>query len=297
MVGLLAACETLPVPADRSAHDLGVDDLVMSHFTLARHYPIEDRIAAAAGAGVAGIGLYIGDWERQVAAGMTMEGLQDLLHKYGVVVAELEAIQIWNTDGEGGDRTQRWLELAWQLADHLGSRYLQVVGPYSQPTDVAIERFGSVCDRAADYGLKVGIEFLPFTNVRTAADAMDIVDAADRRNGGVCVDIWHHRRGANDPSLIEAIPADKVMCMQINDGPMVPQLDDYKDDCLLNRIAPGDGEMHVAEFVAMLLQMGVTVPWSLEVCQQGAPVGADHVRHCADQMRAVLAEAHRLNGD
>jgi hypothetical protein len=53
--------------------------------------------------------------------------------------------------------------------------------------------------------------------------------------------------------------------------------------------------MHVAEFVAMLLRMGVDVPWSLEVCHQGEPVGAEHVQHSADQMRAVLAEAHRLN--
>jgi sugar phosphate isomerase/epimerase len=297
MDALVDACETLPVPTDRSAQELGADDLVMSHFTLARHYPIEDRIAAAAAAGIAGIGLYVGDVERQVEAGMTLDGLRDLLDKYGVVLAEIEAIQIWETNGAGGERTQRWLDLAWQLAEHLGTRYVQVVGPYSQPLEVAAERFGEVCDRAADYGLKVGLEFLPFTNVPTAADAMAVVSAAGRRNGGVCVDIWHHRRGANDSSLIEAIPADKVMAVQINDGPMRPRLDDYKEDCLLNRVAPGDGEMHVAEFIAMLLRMGVSAPWSLEVCQQGAPVGAAHVRHCADQMRAVLAEAHRLNDD
>lgn len=281
--------------SDRSAHDLGVDDLVMSHFTLARNYPIDDRIAAAGAAGIAGIGLYVGDWERQVAEGMTAARLQDLLDRHGVVLAEIEAIQVWETDGAAGERTRRWLDLAWQLADQFGCRYLQVVGPYSQPPDAAIDQFGSVCDRAAEHGLKVGVEFLPFTNVRTAADAMAIVSGADRNNGGVCVDIWHHRRGADDSSLIQAIPADKVMAIQINDGPMKPQVADYKEDCLLNRLAPGDGEMHVAEFVAMLLRMGVSAPWSLEVCQQGAPVGADHVRHCADQMRTVLAQAKRLN--
>lgn len=267
----------------------------MSHFTLARHYPIAERISAAAAAGIAGIGLYVGDWERQVADGMTTDRLQDLLDKNGVVLAEIEAIPIWDTQAAGVERTRRFLDLAWQLADRFGSRYLQVVGPYEQPLDAAVERFGEICDRAADYGLKVGLEFLPFTNVRTATDAMDIVDGADRRNGGVCVDIWHHRRGANDPSLIEAIPAEKVMAIQLNDGSMAPQLDDYKDDCLLNRVAPGDGEMHVAEFVAMLLRMGVSAPWSLEVCRQGEPVGADHVRHYADRLRATLAEAHRLN--
>ncbi|MDP9464069.1 MAG: sugar phosphate isomerase/epimerase [Actinomycetota bacterium] len=281
--------------SDRSAHDLGVDDLVMSHFTLARHYPIDDRIAAAAAAGIAGIGLYVGDWERQLAEGMTMPRLAHLLDQHDVVLAEIEAIPIWVREGAAGERTQHFLDLAWELAGHFGSRYLQVIGPYDQPLDVAVERFGLVCDRAAEYGMRVGLEFLPFTNVRTATDAMDIVGGAGRSNGGVCVDIWHHRRGANNNSLIEAIPAGKVMAVQMNDGPMVPQLDDYKDDCLLNRLPPGDGEMDAAEFVAMLLRMGVSAPWSLEVCQQGTPVGTDHVRNCANRMRAVLAGARRLN--
>ncbi|MEO8266634.1 MAG: TIM barrel protein [Ilumatobacteraceae bacterium] len=281
--------------SERSAQDLGVDDLVMSHFTLARHYPIEDRIAAAAAAGIAGIGLYVGDWDRQLGEGMTLVRLQELLDRHGVLLAEIEAIQIWDVDGAGGHRTRRFLDLAWQLADQIGSRYLQVIGPYHQPLPEAIEQFGIICDRAAGYDMKVGLEFLPFSNVRTATDAMSIVGAADRANGGVCVDIWHHRRGADDTAMIEAIPADKVMAIQINDGPMTPQLDDYKQDCLQNRVAPGEGEMHVVEFVAMLLRMGVSAPWSLEVCQQNAPVGADHVAHCADQMRAVLAEARRQN--
>jgi sugar phosphate isomerase/epimerase len=285
------------VSSDRSARQLGVDDLVMSHFTLDRHYPLEARIAAAGDAGIAGIGLYIGDWERHLAQGTTMAQLEQLLQQHDVVLAEVEAIPIWSTDGAAGQRTERFLDLAWQLAGNFGARYMQVIGPYDQPLEIAAERFAAVCDRAAEFEMLVGLEFLPFTNIRTASDAMAIVDAAGRYNGGVCVDIWHHRRGADDSSLIEAIPPDKVMAIQMNDGPMVPQVDDYKDDCLLHRLAPGDGEMHAAEFAALLLRMGVSAPWSLEVCQQGAPVGAEHVRHCADQMRAVLAEARSLNRD
>jgi sugar phosphate isomerase/epimerase len=284
------------VPPARSASDLGVDDLVMSHFTLARHYPIADRIAAAAAAGIAGIGLYVGEWERLAAGGMTMPQLQRLLDDHNVVLAEIEAISIWVDEGEAGARSSRFLQIAWQLADHFGARYLQVIGPYDQPLPVAAGRFAAVCDRADQYGMKVGLEFLPFTNVRTAADAMAIIAAADRSNGGVCVDIWHHRRGANDSALIEAIPAEKVMAVQMSDGPMTPQLDDYKQDCLLHRLAPGDGEMDAVDFVAMLQRMGVSAPWSLEVCQQDVPVGAEHVQHCADRMREVLAEARRRNG-
>ena len=70
--------------------------------------------------------------------------------------------------------------------------------------------FGALCDRAAAHGLLVGIEWLPYTNIATAADAQAIVEAADRPNGGYCADIWHHRRGANDDSMLRALPGDRV---------------------------------------------------------------------------------------
>ena len=132
----------------------------MSHFTLDRHYPIDQRIAAAGAAGIAGIGLYVGDWEQKVAEGLTPAHLQHLLDRHDVVLAEIEAIPIWTTDGAAGERTERFLDLAWQLADHFGSRYLQVIGPFDEPFDAVAERFGQVCDRASEYGMKVGIEFL-----------------------------------------------------------------------------------------------------------------------------------------
>jgi hypothetical protein len=47
------------------------------------------------------------------------------------------------------------------------------------------------------------------------------------------------------------------------------------------------------EFVRTLLDLGVAVPWSLEVCNDdvwGRP-GAAHVTRAAEGMRRVLAEA------
>jgi sugar phosphate isomerase/epimerase len=79
----------------------------------------------------------------------------------------------------------------------------------------------------------------------------------------------------------------------MSDGPRRPALADYKDDCLRNRVPPGDGEFGAVDFVRMLIDLGVDVPWSLEVCNDdvwGRP-GADHVRAAADGMRRVLEQA------
>ena len=103
----------------------------------------------------------------------------------------------------------------------------------------------------------VGIEWLPYTNIATAADAQAIVEAAGRANGGYCADIWHHRRGADDDALIRALPGERVFAVQMDDGPRRPQLDDYKQDCLANRVPPGEGEFDCVGFVRLLAEIGV----------------------------------------
>ncbi len=268
--------------------DLTANDLVMSYFTLPMRHPIEDRIALAAAAGFDGIGLYIGEYQRLVDEGRAGAWLDELLDQHQIAVAEIEVVSSW---ARRGSDDRGFEAAAWEMADRWECRYLQAIGPYDGSVDDAGRAFGGLCDRAAEHGLVVGLEFLPFTNIVTATDALRIVEAADRDNGGVCVDIWHHARGANDLSLIAEIPGHRVTGIQMNDGTRVAHLPDYKDDCLRNRVPPGSGEFDVVEFVACLRNLGVTVPWSLEVCRDlsGGPTPADHVRACADSMRALLA--------
>ena len=71
------------------------------------------------------------------------------------------------------------------MADEFGCRYLQAVGPYEGTLADAAPAFAALCDRAAAHGLLVGVEFLPFTNIRTAAEAKELLDATDRPNGGL----------------------------------------------------------------------------------------------------------------
>ncbi len=267
--------------------DLTANDLVMSYFTLPMRHPIEDRIALAAAAGFAGIGLYIGEYQRLVSEGLAGSWLDELLDEQQIAVAEIEVVSSWARPGSD----DRGFEAsAWEMADRWECRYLQAIGPFDGSLEHAGHAFGGLCDRAAEHGLIVGLEFLPFTNIVTAADALQIVEAANRDNGGVCVDIWHHARGANDLSLIAAIPGHRVTGIQMNDGARTAALPDYKEDCLRNRVPPGTGEFDVVELVSCLRTIGATVPWSLEVCRDltNGPSAAEHVRACADGMRALL---------
>lgn len=276
----------------KQPRELDGTDLVLSHFSLDRHHPIADRVEAAAAAGFDSIGLYIRHYQQLVNDGFAPEQLVELLTEHQLTLGEIEVLRGWATDTVDTDEYQQMEATAWQMADFFGCRYVQAIGPYDGTIEECARAFGALCDRAADHGLVVGLEFLPFTNIYDANDAMYIVEAADRDNGGVCVDIWHHTRGTNDLAQIRAIPGDRVMGIQMSDGPATQQIDDYVQDCLRTRVPPGEGTFDISGFVSALLESGANVPWSMEVCNDdvwGKPA-APHCAAIAEAMRSTLAK-------
>lgn len=271
--------------------ELDADDIVLSHFTLSRHHDIIQRVDAAAGAGCQAIGIYIGDFQRLEADG-TGDDLTGLLDERGLGLAEIDALRSWGDPASATTADAIDQEAAaFRIADRFGCRSLHVLGPHAGTIGDAAAAFGALCDRAADHGLLVGLEFLPTTNIATAADALRIVEAADRENGGVCVDIWHHERGADDLGLIRTLPGNRIIDVQMSDGPLVLESADYEEDTRRNRLPPGEGEMDLHGFVAAVRATGTTAPWSLEVCNDAVwdTDGAAFVARCATGLRRVLA--------
>jgi sugar phosphate isomerase/epimerase len=271
--------------------DLSGDDVVLSHFTLSRHHDITQRVDAAAGAGCSAIGIYIRDFQRLEADGSS-DHLEGILDDRGLCLAEIDALRAWGDPSSATTADAVDLEAAaFRIADRFACRSLHVLGPREgTPGDVA-KAFGALCDRAAHHGLLVGLEFLPSTSIATAADAIRTVEAADRDNGGLCVDVWHHQRGADDLSQIRALPGEKVIDVQMSDGPRAPTLADYEEDTRRNRVPPGDGEMDLSGFVAAVRATGTAAPWSLEVCNEAAweTDGAVFAARCASGLRRIFA--------
>jgi sugar phosphate isomerase/epimerase len=272
--------------------DLGPDDLILSHFSLGRFRPFEERVRAAAEAGFAAMGLYIGDYERLLAEGARDADLRAVLDHYGLRVVEIEALRGWSSR-TGRDAYRQTEQRVFAMSDALGpGHHVQVVGPYTGTLDDAAEDFAGVCDRAAEHGLAAAIEFLPeMSNIPDAATAMQIVTNAGRANGGICLDSWHHFRGANDDDMLRAIPADRIFTVQFDDGPRQRVDPDYYTDCTRYRQVPGDGDFDLAGFLRLVAEMGVRLPLSVEVMSvslQDRPA-AEIARRLADATRAVVA--------
>jgi sugar phosphate isomerase/epimerase len=279
----------------RLARELAWPDLVWSHFSRPRFGQFDERVAAAAAAGFAGIGLYVHEYARlRTEEGRSTADIAAVLDRHGIVLADAEVARgWWATEGAEHDACRQIETLAYEMADAFGVRYVQAIGSYECSFDQAVEGFAGLCDRAAEHGLLVGIEWLPYTNIANAAGAAAIVEAAGRSNGGYCVDIWHHTRGGDDLAALKALAAERVFAIQMNDGTLVPaDPDDYKADCLANRMPPGEGEFDSIGFLRTLAEMGVTAPFSLEVCSTSLWNGPIDVaaRAAADGMRRVLAQ-------
>ncbi len=277
--------------------ELGRDDLVLSHFSLGRTHPIEDRIRHAAANGFAGIGLYVGHYAQLEREGLAPGCLRDLLDAHGICLAEIEVIAGLGAAGPGGERAAEMEAVAWRMAGAFEPRYIQAIGPSGPDLGAAGASFGSLCDRAGEHGLVVGLEFLPFTDIVSVRDARRIVEAADRPNGGICVDIWHVERGVRDFAAIADLPGELITGIQLSDGPRTPRDADYYTDCLEHRVAPGSGEFDIAGFVDAVRSRGCTVPMSLEVCSKaGWSVPDAHISAIAAGLRRVLALPDRDAG-
>jgi sugar phosphate isomerase/epimerase len=275
--------------------DLGPGDLILSHFSLGRFRPFEERVQAAAEAGFAAMGLYVGDYRRLRAEGARDADLRAVLDQHGMRVVEIEALRGWSATGAERTAYLRSEQSVFAMSDALGpGHHVQVIGPYTGTPDDAAEAFAGVCDRAAEHGLAAAIEFLPeMSNIPDAASAMQIVKAADRANGGICLDSWHHFRGANDDDMLRAIPAEAIFTVQFNDGPRQRADPDYYTDCTRHRNVPGDGDFDLAGFLGVVNEMGVRLPLSVEVLSVDLrPWPAGYLaRRLAEATRAVLAAA------
>lgn len=197
------------------------------------------------------------------------------LERYAITLAEAEfVVGFWVESGPADLPERPGLVYAdpvaeaalFRMADEFGVGVMQAVGTFdSRPLgDEVPEAFAALCDRAAPHGLDVALEFVPYTSIPDLATAQGIVSAADRPNGGLCVDTWHFFRNGGDVSQLAGIDPAIVKMVQVNDGPLVPG-PDVRTETVTIRVCPGEGEFPVAEFLRTLGAAGVDIPLSVEI--------------------------------
>lgn len=142
-----------------------------------------------------------------------------------------------------------------EVSARLGARHVLVMS--AEPEEArTLERFCELCDRAAGFGLEVGLEFAIYTGVRTLAHAAHVVARSTRPNASVLVDALHFSRSGGVPADIARIEPSLLRYAQICDaGPEVPGPGDSPAlirEARTGRLLPGEGVLPLAELVAAL---------------------------------------------
>jgi sugar phosphate isomerase/epimerase len=282
-----------PAPAPRpiESDELGPEHLVLSHFSLGEQ-PFEVRCAAAGAAGFDAIGLLYRDYVVRVRdGGEDAEDLVTVAAAHGLRIVEIEAVVGWS--GATPRDARSTVDICVEMARVFGARHVTATGGYAGTVDDAAEGFARLCDRVADVGCRVGLEPLPVQEAADIASARTVVELAGRPNGGLCVDSWHLERGGARWEQLESLPGELVTSIQINDGTLVPEHDQYIEDCLWNRRLCGDGEFDLDRFVRTLDRIGATSPYSVEIISRDLAAQDPFVvaRRMADTTRSTIRAA------
>ena len=253
---------------------LGPDSLVLCSGTLPFDTPLVERLESAAAGGFDGLSLWVRDIDRARADGLSDADIRIMFADHGIEVAELDPVWSWLP---GADRDvapsqdpfgvlQPKVDDFLRLADAVGGRSLNVCdifgGDWS--LDDAAESFAELCDRAAEHGLGVHLEFLPWSRIGDITSAHEVARLAGRPNGGVMLDSWHFFRGNPDFEALGSVSGSLITGIQLNDAPLAPEAD-LMDASMTARQLPGEGECPLTALLATLDRIGAVAPRGVEV--------------------------------
>jgi len=257
---------------------LGAGDLVLCSGTLARDVSFRTRVEAAAAGGFTAISLWGRDYQRaRDDEGLSDADMRHLLADNGVQVGEVDPAWWWLPGAEATahaipaefdtEEVFRFGERElFAVADAVGARSLNAVDVFGGDWDVdeAIEAFGGLCDRAAEHGLVIHLEALPWSKIPDVGAAWEVVGSAARSNGGIAVDAWHFFRAGADHQALRTVPGEHVLGVQLDDGPAAPEAN-LLEATLHERLLPGEGEFDLPGLVATLRHIGCDAPIGVEV--------------------------------
>jgi sugar phosphate isomerase/epimerase len=276
------------------------EDLVLCSGTLSRDTTFEDRVAAAVSGGFTGISLWGRDYRLARSEGLTDSDLVAMLEANGLRVAEVDPVWSW-PPGAAEVRIPADLDEqsvlcfgeadVFAIAVAVGARSINAVDVLggSWTLDSAAEAFAGLCRRAAEKGLLVQLEFLPWSKIQDLRAAWEVVRIADQPNGGITIDAWHYFRSVPDPALLETIPGERIIGIQLSDGPARPEAN-LVEATLHERLLPGDGEMDLISLVASLRSTRTEAPVGVEVFsdQLHALAASDAAARAGHAARRVL---------
>jgi sugar phosphate isomerase/epimerase len=207
-------------------------------------------VGVAAEAGFDGVGIWFDSetWTSGVARDVSAR-----LADTGVVALDIEPVIL----GRGPDHGEAMIDAAIAI----GARHILVAsGP--EERSVVVERFAALCTRASGSPVTLVLEFLPIFTISSLGAALSVVAEAGCANGAVLIDSLHLARSGGTPADLVGIDPHLLPYVQIADAtaaPADPSLAGLREEALHGRLLPGHGDLPLAELLAAVPDVPVSV--------------------------------------
>ncbi len=149
------------------------------------------------------------------------------------------------------------------LGAELGATSLVAINAWDPDWSRALDHFRILCGVAAEFGLRVHVEFISMGQIRTMTDAVRFLTEAGQPHTGITIDAMHLLRTGATPADVLAIDPGLIGYAQICDGPLVQPPALWNSEGFEQRQIPGEGEFPLREFIAALpadTMLGAEVP-------------------------------------
>jgi sugar phosphate isomerase/epimerase len=210
-------------------------------------------IAAAAEAQWPATGVW---YEPESWTPQTTTEVRRRLDDTGLIAVDMEVVRM----GPKGDVGMELIDAAAAV----GAGNILTISTFDDPAETA-SRLADLCAHAAPAGIRVCIEFMRFTSVKTLADAIEVVTLADQPNAGILVDLIHVFRSGTTYDDIRAADPALFPYAQWCDGAAEPRGWETRDliiDAVDDRSIPGEGGLDALAFSDLFAP---EVPLSLEI--------------------------------
>jgi sugar phosphate isomerase/epimerase len=231
-----------------------------------RAAPLAQLVGAAARAGFAGVTLRRHHVEQARAAGLGDEAIRELLRQLPLGAVMLEALTRWPADVAHDRAAAAQARALFECAVAMGTRdtCAVLVDGTPWPREDLVRAFRSLCRMAADHGLRVALEFVPWSVIGSLDAAIDVVQRACHDNGGLLLDSWHWARASTRDEELGRLDPARVVMLQLSDAPARPAADLWQET-LHARLLPGAGVIDLHALIAKLERHGLNCPVAAEV--------------------------------
>lgn len=193
--------------------------------------------------------------------GWSTDAIRGRLSAAGLEVSCLEAIAGW-ANASTVDAALADAEPTFALAVDYGATTVTAVtlDPELASFDHAVANLAAVAARAAQAGIAVAVEFLPWSAIADIGTCWELLRRTEADNVGFCFDSWHwHRQpggatGAN-AELLASIPGEAIRVFQLCDAAPEPQ-GDPMTECMTSRRLPGEGAVDHDHLLALFVEIG-----------------------------------------